>query len=117
MTDLRPGLQQRAGFTLSHVVLLIVATSYLLAADYPPMALGALVSIFFAVYIWMRVMIFFENDRFTPKRIRVGMTWALVGLHEDTQEYDPRPVRVYFALLAVLFAGLILRPIVNLVMS
>ncbi len=105
------------GWPLRQIALSLLALIYVLSADYPAAALGSLVSIFFAAYIWMRMMIFFENDRFTPKRVRVGMTWALVGLHEDTQEYDRRPVRVYFALLAVLFAGLVLRPISKLVIS
>lgn len=95
----------------------LAALAYLLGADYPPAALGALVAIFFAAYLWMRVMVFWENDRFSPKRIRVGMTWAFIGVHADTQEYDPRPVRVYFALLAILFAGLILRPFVDWMIS
>ncbi len=91
----------------------ILSVLFLLVASYPPLALAALVAVFFAVYVWLRVMIFLENDRFTPKRLRVGMTWALVGIHDDTGEFDPRPVRVYFILLAILFVGLVVRPLVD----
>ena len=83
---------------------------FLLVASYPPIALGALVALSFATYVWMRVMIYLENDRFSPKRIRVGATWALIGVHDDVNEFDARPVRVYFILLTILFVGLVLRP-------
>ncbi len=95
----------------------IIAGAYLLSADYPPAALGALIALFFAVYVWMRLMVFFENDRFSPKRVRVGLTWALIGLDDGVREFDPRPVRVYFALLVILFAGLIIKPILQAVIS
>ena len=88
----------------------LAAVAFILVADYPPLALGALVAMFFAAYIWLRMMIYFENDRFSPKRLRVGVTWALVGIASDTDEYDTRPVRVYFILLAILFTGVLLRP-------
>ena len=96
--------------TIAGTLLSIV---FLLGAEYPPLALGAVVALFFAVYVWMRIMIHLENDRFTPKRLRVGITWALVGINDDTQEYDPRPVRVYFILLSILFVGLVVRPMTN----
>lgn len=106
-----------AGFPLPTLAGVALSLVFILGADYPPLALGALVALFFAVYIWMRVMIFLENDRFTPKRLRVGLTWALIGVHDDANEFDARPVRVYFVLLAILFIGLVVRPLVEAVFS
>ncbi len=101
------------GLPLSTVAGTLICLLFLLVADYPPLALGAIVALFFAAYVWMRVMIFLENDRFTPKRLRVGLTWALVGVDDDSQEYDARPVRVYFILLTILLVGLIVRPMLS----
>ena len=89
----------------------VAALVFLLFADYPNAALGGIIALFFAAYVWMRVMVYLDNDRFSPRRLRVGLTWALVGIDKDTDEFDVRPVRVYFVLLVVLFAGLILRPL------
>jgi len=101
------------GLPLVTVAGTVLCLFFLLVADYPPLALGAIVALFFAVYIWMRVMIYLENDRFSPKRMRVGVTWALVGVDDDTQEFDARPVRVYFILLTILFVGLVVRPLLS----
>ena len=109
--------KEQRNWPVIQVAVTVVALAYVLTASYPATALAALISIFFAAYLWMRFMIFFENDRFTPNRLRVGMTWALIGIHDETNEFDRRPVRVYFALLAVLFAGLILRPFVNVIIT
>ena len=93
------------------------AIGFVLLADYPALALPALISLFFAAYIWLRVMIFLENNRFSPNRLRVSLTWALVGIDETTDEFDIRPVRVYFILLSLLFASLVLRPITAWILS
>ncbi len=116
MTDGR-GTHSIAGFSLPTMAGLVLSLAFIVGAEYPPQALAALIALFFAVYIWMRVMIFLENDRFTPKRLRVGLTWALIGVHDEANEFDARPVRVYFVLLTVLFIGLVLRPLVGAVMS
>lgn len=97
--------------------LTLAAVGFILFADYNARTLGFIVGAFFAAYIWMRVMVFLDNDRFSPKRLRVGITWALIGIDAETDEFDPRPVRVYFALLVVLFAGLILQPILGLMIG
>ena len=99
------------GAGLRHGVLTVLALLYVLFADYLPLMLAGLVCLFFAAYISVRLLIWFQNDRFTPNRLRVGLTWAFIGFHGDTDEFDIRPVRVYFLLLGVLFAGLVLRPI------
>jgi hypothetical protein len=91
----------------------VLSGLFLMTASYPPLALGSLIALFFAVYVWMRVMIYLENDRFSPKRIRVGATWALIGVHDEVNEFDARPVRVYFILLAILFVGLVVRPLLE----
>jgi len=87
------------------------AVLYLLLADYPPVLLAAMTVLIFGAYVWMRVMLYLDNDRFSPRRIRVGMAWALVGIDPNTDEFDIRPVRIYFLLLAMLFGGLVLRPV------
>jgi len=102
-----------AKFPFPIAVGVVFSTGFLLFVDYNPIALGALVALFFAVYIWLRVMIFLENDRFTPKRRRVGLSWALVGVYDEADEFDPRPVRVYFVLLFILFIGMVIRPILG----
>ncbi len=100
--------------SMAHLGLTLAAVGFILFSDYNARALGFIVGIFFAAYIWMRVMVFLDNDRFSPKRLRVGITWALIGIDADTDEFDPRPVVVYFALLAVLFAGLVVKPILQM---
>ncbi len=91
----------------------LFSAGYLLFGEYRPQTLGALVAMFFGAYVWLRVMLYLENNRFSPKRYRVGVTWALVGIDNDTSEFDIRPVRVYFLLLSALLCGLVLRPIVQ----
>ena len=112
MTD-RHATGQIASLSLTTLAGTVLCVMFLLIADYPPLALAALIALFFAVYVWMRVMIYLENDRFSPKRIRVGATWALIGVHDEVNEFDARPVRVYFILLAILFVGLVVRPLLE----
>ena len=90
---------------------------FVLLADYPMPALGALVALLFAAYVWLRCLVFFDNDRFTPRRHRVSLTWALVGIDDTAKEFDYRPVRVYFVLLAILFCGTVLRPVLQWVLG
>ena len=99
------------------VALFGFAAGYVLFADYPSLAVPALVALFFGAYIWLRVMVYMENNSFTPRRLQVSLTWALVGIDAATDEYDPRPVRVYFILLSLLFASLVLRPIAQWIAS
>ncbi|MEM9643029.1 MAG: hypothetical protein AAGA19_16165 [Pseudomonadota bacterium] len=86
---------------------------FLLFTDYRPLTLAALVVFYFLGYVALRLMNFLDNNRFTPRRYQVGLSWALTGFNEDTDEFDIRPVRLYFLLLSVLSAGLLLRPIVR----
>ncbi len=91
----------------------VAALGWLLLADYHPMTLAVLVALFFCGYAGFRLMVFMDANRFTPRRLRVGLNWALVGFNAATGEYDIGPVRVYFLLLALLSAGLFLRPVVQ----
>ncbi|MEO1293568.1 MAG: hypothetical protein AAFV62_12180, partial [Pseudomonadota bacterium] len=84
---------------------------------YQPMALAALVAIYFVAYVFLRTLLWMENDRFTPLRLRVGLSWALTGFDPEAEEYDILPVRVYFLLLAVLASGLLLRPVARWVVG
>ncbi len=93
----------------------LFAAGFVLFADYPVAALGAIIALIFVIYIWVRVLVFLDNNRFSPRQRRVGMTWALLGIDRDTSEYDIGPVRVYCALLLVLFMGGVLRPIVTMI--
>jgi len=93
-------------------VVYLFAISYVLFSDYPALAVPAIVALFFAAYVWLRVMVWMETNSFTPGGLQVGLTWALVGIDRTTQEHDIRPVRVYFILLSLLFAALVLRPII-----
>lgn len=95
---------------LASGALTLVALAYLLIAEYSSGILAGLVALIFVGYIALRTLVFFENDRFTPKRRRVSLTWALAGIDETTQEFDPRPVRVYFVLLTILLTGTTVRP-------
>ena len=88
----------------------LAALAYVLFADYEPLALAAVLCLIFAGYVWIRVLVYWENDRFTPKRYRVGFTWALIGIDPDTEEFDARPAQIYFVILLLLFAGLLVRP-------
>ena len=90
---------------------LLAAGAWFLFADYPPAALAALMGFIFLAYLGMRVLIFWDNNRFTPRRLQVGITWALIGIDADTEEFDTRPVRVYFAILALLAVGVLARPV------
>ena len=98
---------------LRHTILTLLAVGYVLFADYGPLVLAGLVCLFFVVYIAVRLIFWFNNDRFTPDRLRVGVTWALVGIDEEAEEFDSGPALTYFSLLLLLFAGLLLRPILG----
>lgn len=101
------------GFGLKHVVLTVLALAYVLFADYTALMLAGLTCVFFAFYLGFRFLAWFQADRFTPKRLRVGATWALVGIDGEADEYDSGPARTYFSLLLILFAGLVLRPVLG----
>ena len=103
------------GFTSGVATLL--AAGFVLFGDYPVIALPAIASLIFAVYVGFRILVWFENARFSPKRLRVGVTWALVGIDMETDEYDTGPVRMYFALLALLLLGMVVRPFAIWVLS
>ena len=97
--------------------LLIGAGAWLMLAEYHPMSLAVLVAGYFLAYAGFRTILFLDGNRFTPRRLQVGMNWALTGFNANTDEFDIGPVRVYFLLLAILSAGLFLRPIVKGVLS
>ena len=88
-----------------------LAFGWLLLASYPAQALVFLVVFFFVVYLGLRVLNWMEGNRFSPARLRVGLTWALMGVDAETDEYDVRPATVYFCLLGMLAIGLLLRPV------
>ena len=90
----------------------VLGLFYLALADYPNGVLAVLIGLIFICYLAVRTLVFFENDRFTPKRRRVSLTWAVAGIDEATREFDPRPVRVYFVLLTILFVGTTVRPFI-----
>ncbi|MEO0914566.1 MAG: hypothetical protein AAFY59_16550, partial [Pseudomonadota bacterium] len=58
-----------------------------------------------------------EADKMTPRRYQVGISWALVGYNSLNDEFDIRPVRVYFLLMAIEFTGLVVRPLVRMVVA
>lgn len=95
--------------------LTVAGLTYVLTADYSSLALAAVLALVFAIYFFIRTMAFWENERFTPNRIQVGMSWVLIGVDPDTNEFDTRPVRVYAAILLVLVAGLVVRPVLRAV--
>jgi len=117
MTDMRPPERSATtGLLRSRAVSLgFVAFSlwFLLFTDYRPMTLAALVVFYFLAYVALRLMTHLDNNRLTPGGLQVGLNWALTGYNQDTREFDIRPVRVYFLLLALLAAGLLLRPVVR----
>ena len=87
------------------------AVLWFLLADYSPAALTGLITLLFGFYVAYRLLLWIEGSRMTPARLRVGAAWALVGYDAGTRDFDVRPVRVYFLLLALQFAGLLIRPI------
>jgi|GEM_PF-2089334 len=99
------------------VVVFLLSLGWFLLSDYHPMSLAGLIAFYFLAYVAMRLMWFMDNNRFTPKRQQVGLNWALTGFNAETNEFDVRPVRVYFLLLALLSVGLFLRPVVQWVVS
>lgn len=111
---------ERTGATLRRIgsaLVLLLAAGWLLTADYTPVALSALVAFLFLGYVALRLLTWIETNRFSPRHLRVGLTWALVGLDPETDEYDRRPVVVYFLMLAILAAGMLLRPFVQWIVS
>lgn len=110
-----PGTEPEFGFWTRavSVALVLSAFGWLLVGDYTPMALVVLTCALFLVYIFMRLIVWMDSNGFTPERRQVGLTWALIGVNDETGEFDPRPVRVYFLLLSLMAVGLILRPIVK----
>lgn len=116
MSDERNSLESYAELPSNWMVsaaLSIAAAGYVLFGTYPPSALAGVISLIFIGYLVLRVTVFWENNRFTPTFSRVGLTWALVGYNPSSQEFDYRPVRIYFILLSLLFCGLILRPLLQ----
>ncbi len=102
---------------IGSALVVFLALGWLLTADYTPMALSALVAFLFVGYVGFRLLAWLDVNRFSPRHLRVGLTWALVGLDPETDEYDRRPVVVYFLMLAILAAGLLLRPFVQWVVT
>ncbi|NNU78823.1 hypothetical protein HMH01_00095 [Halovulum dunhuangense] len=114
MTPRNPGPGQHAeaaALRLVGVLALLGATGWLLLSDYHPLTLAVLIAAYFVGYVALRLMWFLDGNRLTPRGLQVGLGWALTGFNPETEEYDIRPVRVYFLLLALLAAGLFLRPI------
>ena len=93
------------------------AGAFLLLADYHPMALSAVVTMIFALYVGVRLILWMDSNRMTPRRLQVGANWALVGYNSLNGEFDARPVRVYFLLLAIEFTGLFLRPLTRWILG
>jgi hypothetical protein len=87
------------------------ALAVLLLADYHPMALTGVLTMIFAAYVAGRLILWLGENRMTPRRWQVGANWALVGYNSLNGEFEIGPVRVYFLLLALQFAGLFLRPL------
>ncbi len=98
-------------------VFTLVCVGWLVLADYNPMTLSVLVSLYFVAYVASRWVIWLESNGFTPRRYQVGLSWALVGYNSLNDEFDIRPVRVYFLLMAVEFTGLVVRPLVQWVVA
>jgi len=115
MTGPDPLSQLLAGGTGRWVLggLTAACAGWLLLADYHPLALAVLVTLFFGAYVAFRWIWWMDDNRMTPKRLQVGLIWALMGYNHDNEEVDLGPVRVFFILLAVQFAGLVLRPILQ----
>ena len=98
-------------------MVMLLAVGWLLSAEYTPVGLAALVSFLFVGYGALRLMTWMDANRFSPRHLRVGLTWAPVGLDPETDEYDRRPVVVCFLMLAIPSAGLLLRPVLQWVVS
>ena len=117
MTDMRPPQRPAVlSFLQSRTVslgCLGFALWFLLFTEYRPLSLAALIVFYFLAYVALRLMTHLDNNRLTPDGLQVGLNWALTGFNQDTREFDMRPVRVYFLLLALLAAGMLLRPIVR----
>ncbi|QHQ36119.1 hypothetical protein [Algicella marina] len=106
-------LGSRALRRLALVLFTLVCVGWLVLADYHPMTLSVLVSIYFAFYVGFRLLVWMDNNRMTPRRYQVGIRWALVGYNELNDEFDLRPVRIYFLLMSIEFVGLVVRPVVQ----
>ncbi len=90
---------------------------WLVVGEYNPLALAVLVTLYFSGYVAFRWIWWMDDNRMTPKRLQVGIVWALMGYNHDNREFDPGPARVYFILLGLQFAGLVLRPVVQWVVG
>lgn len=97
-------------------VAVCVALYVLLLTDYPPQALAVATCIIALTYMAIRIVNFFDEDRFSPKRVRVGLLWAVAGVSTETDEFDTGPALFYVCLFLVLSAGLVLRPLVQWVL-
>ena len=95
----------------------VLALIYLLFADYHPMALAVLLTLIFVFYVVYRILLYIEEDCFTPNRLRVSILWAVIGIDRGTEEFDTGPVRAYFSLLLLLFTGLVIRPVAQWVVA
>lgn len=84
--------------------------TFVLLGDYNPYSLAAILGLAFVGYLAVRLMIFWENEGFSPNRIQVGLGWVFLGIHSNTNEFDTRPVRTYCAILILLLLGVVVRP-------
>ena len=96
---------------------MIVAVYVLFFTDYPPQALAISICLIAVFYMTIRIINFFDEDRFTPKRVRVGLLWAVAGVSTETEEFDTGPALFYVCLFFILFAGLLIRPAIQWVTS
>ena len=83
----------------------------LVMMEFDRLGLVYLVLFGFAASVVTRWLVWIEENRFTPRGLRVGISWALLGVDPDTDEFDPGAVLVYFVLLMVLFVGLLVKPV------
>ena len=95
-------------YRIIHIAATLGALAFVLTAEYATLTLAGLLCMFFALYVSGRCLYWFHNNRFSPQHLRVGFTWAIIGIDSETAEFDTGPVRMYFSLLVLLFAGLVL---------
>lgn len=91
-------------------VLAFLAFGFVVIGDYTPGVLAAVLGLVFLGAIILRVLIFWDNEGFSPNRIQIGASWILLGYDPSTSEFDTGPVRTYFVILCLLFFGVVLRP-------
>lgn len=95
---------------IGEFILVLGAMAYVLLGTYEPYSLAVILVLVFAVSIAFRVLVFWDNEGFSPNRIQIGATWVLLGYDRSTSEFDTGPVRTYFVILMLGFLGLIVRP-------